>query len=115
MLRPILFLLKEDFETGDGQTYFCPDCATVSGILDYFPKIRHSIDIRYVDFPRPRREVVEMVGEANQGCPVLVLERAPPMQMLRYLSGQHEGRYYVSGAKAIAIFWANLFGTSKPR
>lgn len=114
MGRPTLFLLKEDFQDGDGQPYFCPECATISGVLTYFPKIRHSIDIRYVDFERPRQAIVELVGAQHQGCPILVLDKAPHMDAIRFLTGQYNGRYFVSGAHAIALFWACLYGTSRP-
>ncbi len=114
MGRPTLFLLKEDFRDGDGLPYYCPECATISGVLSYFPKIRHSIDVRYVDFERPRQAIVELVGAQNQGCPILVLDKAPHMDAIRFLTGQYDGRYFVSGAKAIALFWSCLYGTSRP-
>jgi Protein of unknown function (DUF3088) len=41
--------------------------------LSYYPKLREQIDIRYIDFPRPRKEIVELVGGEHQGCPNLIL------------------------------------------
>jgi hypothetical protein len=114
MSRPILFMLKEDFVDGEGLPYFCPDCAMITGVLAYFPKLRHSLDIRYVDFPNPRTEIVEMVGSENQGCPILILDKAPPMDAIGYLTGQRNGKYFISGAKAISNFWSYVHQTSRP-
>ena len=36
------------------------------------------LDVRYVDFPRPRMEILSLIGEANQSCPVLVIADGPP-------------------------------------
>jgi hypothetical protein len=74
----ILFLLTPGFEDsardGDGKRYYCPDCAFLEGVLACCPDLRNRLDIRYVDYPRPRRPIVDLVGEAHQGCPNLVLD-----------------------------------------
>jgi hypothetical protein len=74
----ILFLLTPGFTDAardpHGTTYYCPDCAFMEGVLHYHPGLRERLEIRYVSFPRPRREIVSLVGEANQGCPNLVLD-----------------------------------------
>lgn len=114
MARDILFLLKEDFPDGGGLPYFCPDCATVTGVLSYFPKLRHTLDIRYVDFPAPRTEIVNLIGKDHQNCPMLILDKAPPMDALGFLTGQTDGRCFISGAKSIAKFWSHVYGVSRP-
>jgi hypothetical protein len=114
MSRDTLFLLKEDFADGPGLPYFCPDCAIITGVLSYFPKLRHHLDIKYVDFPRPRTEIVELIGTERQGCPVLILAKAPPMDALGYLTGQVNGHSFISGAKAIAMYWSHVYGVSRP-
>ncbi len=78
MDRDVLFLLKEAFNDGTGRPYFCPDCAYVNGVLSYFPTLRHHLDIRYVDFQKPRQMIVDMIGLEHQGCPVLILAKPPP-------------------------------------
>ena len=70
-----LFLLKPDFQDtkrADGKSYFCPNCAILEGILVYYPSLRDKLEIHYVDFVRPRKVLVDLLGEANQSCPVLV-------------------------------------------
>ena len=46
MQRDILFVLKEKFEGGPGQPYYCPHCAEITGVLGYFPELRHQLDVR---------------------------------------------------------------------
>ncbi len=72
-----LFLLKADFEDknrADGKLYFCPECSPIEGLLSYYPKLRNELEIHYLDFSRPRPILVELLGEENQSCPVLVLD-----------------------------------------
>lgn len=77
-MQPILFLLNPNFadaKVHDSHLYYCPHCAMIEGVLHYYPDLRTLIDIRYVDFPRPRPAIIELIGEENQGCPVLILPR----------------------------------------
>ena len=74
----ILFLLNPNFtdsaRDNEGKLYYCPDCAFLEGVLHYCPDLRKRLDIRYIDYPRPRREIIELVGDARQGCPNLILD-----------------------------------------
>ncbi|MFM8707616.1 MAG: DUF3088 family protein [Planctomycetia bacterium] len=73
--KPILFLLKSGFldpQHGPGG-FYCPECATIAGLLWYYPDVAAKLDVRLVDAPRPRPDVVALVGEETQSCPVLVL------------------------------------------
>jgi len=76
----ILFLLEPGFvdsaRDGEGKRYYCPDCAFLEGVLGYCPELRGQLDIRLVDFPRPRPGIVQLVGDAHQGCPNLILDPA---------------------------------------
>ena len=73
-----LFLLKPEFldeKLGkEGQRYYCPSCSSVEGVLSYYPALRGKLEIIYVDFKKPRHSIVTLLGEENQGCPVLVLD-----------------------------------------
>ena len=42
-------------------------------MLSFFPELREKVDVRYIDFARPRQDLVVQLGEANQSVPVLVL------------------------------------------
>lgn len=72
-----LFLLKADFKDdsrADGKRYFCPDCVMIEGLLSYYPRLLDELEVKYVNFARPRPALVDLLGEENQSCPVLVLE-----------------------------------------
>jgi hypothetical protein len=114
MARDTLFLLKMDFKDGAGAPYYCPDCAQITGVLDYFPKLRYGLDIRYVDFAKPRQEIVAILSEQHQGCPVLILAEPPSMDALAYMTGHVNGKSFVSGAKAIGNYWSYKYEVSRP-
>ncbi|MET2832209.1 DUF3088 family protein [Mesorhizobium shangrilense] len=98
--KAVLFLLAPDFEDAKfaGQRFFCRHSALVEGVLTSFPAVLDAIDVRRIAFPRPRAEVIELLGEANQALPVLVL---PAGQLSAHASGEANGRKFVSGAEPI--------------
>ena len=74
-----LFLLKPDFidKSRDARTkYFCPENAMVNGVINYYPKLKELLEIEYIDFERPRKQLIKFVGEENQGCPNLIISKA---------------------------------------
>jgi hypothetical protein len=71
-----LFVLRPGF-VDHGTTWFCPFCAQVIGFLAYYPQVRDTLEIIEVDFPKPRQRIVELIGEAHQSAPVLVLANSP--------------------------------------
>ncbi len=81
MQRDILFLLKPGFSDPalPGQDFYCWHCALMEGVLASFPHLGANLDVRRIAFPRPRDEVIALIGEASQSLPVLVLaDDAPP-------------------------------------
>lgn len=92
-----LFLLKADFQDvnfGTDQKFFCPDCALIEGVLSYYPKLRDELEVAYLGFARPRNVVVELIGEANQSLPVLILEDGSfinePAEIIQHLTNNHQ-------------------------
>jgi hypothetical protein len=78
-MADVLFLLKPGFADAKAGPvpYYCPPCATISGLLSYHPELREKVEVRSIAFPRPRAEVVELLGGPDHpGCPVLVLDDA---------------------------------------
>jgi hypothetical protein len=113
MSRDILFLLKHDFPDG-AERWYCPECAEMNGVLSYYPALRHHLDVRYVDFHRPRPEVIALVGEANQSCPVLVLASKPAADLAGITLGEHAGCHFISGSREIATYLARAHGSGLP-
>lgn len=77
-MKDRLFILSQPFADG-GFEWYCNDCATLECALQLNPHWADKIDVRRVAFPRPRSEVVALVGPDWQGLPMLVMDkdRAP--------------------------------------
>ena len=75
-----LFLIKPGFTDPkrDDGPFVCPFCNQIDGQLASCPALAAGIEVTRVDFPRPRAAVMDLVGEANQGLPLLVFGEAPP-------------------------------------
>ncbi len=113
MSKPILFTLKPNLVEG-GRTYYCPDCAMVAGVLSYHPDAAAALDLRPVDFARPRPAVIELLGAANQGCPVLILPAgaaAPPAEVHPRTANGH---VFIAGARDITTYLALIHGSTFP-
>ncbi|MCA6461737.1 MAG: DUF3088 domain-containing protein [Chitinophagaceae bacterium] len=110
----ILFLLRPDFTDSlrdqAGKLYYCPDCALIEGVLSYYPHLRQQIDIRYIDFPHPRKEIVDLVGDSHQGCPNLILDTAHHDTVDASLYLQYGGRLYTTDPKLVLSYFSDSFG-----
>jgi hypothetical protein len=113
MGKHILFLLKPGFKETEGGPYYCPDSAAIEGFLKYGPEIEKQIEVRRIEFPKPRKEIIELVGEANQGCPVLVLDESSELPDEATIS-EETGRANISDATKICDFLGRLFGVARP-
>lgn len=74
MNRDRLYILEHQFEDAafPGRSFYCKDCITIDGLLATFPNRAANLDVIRVAYPRPRAEIVAMLGEANQNLPSLV-------------------------------------------
>src|ERR1700694_2362000 len=72
-MKDQLYLLRPGFMNAGMGPLYCSDSAPVEGVLSFFPKLRQLVDVHYLDFPRPRRPLVEALGDQNQSVPVLIL------------------------------------------
>jgi len=71
-MKDTLYLFTPGFDDA-GTTYFCPYSAQVIGLLAYYPEIRDSVDVVELGFAKPRRPLSDVLGEAHQAAPMLVL------------------------------------------
>lgn len=113
MKHDILYLLRHDFVDGAETGYYCPECAEINGVLHYYPTLRHRLDIRYVDFARPRPEIISLVGSANQACPVLILAPDSPHSPDCRLGDDGRQRF-IAGANAIGKYLHGAHGSGRP-
>jgi glutathione S-transferase len=111
-MKDTLYLLRPGFDDG-GTPYFCPYCAQVMGFLSYFPHVRDTLEIVEVDFAKPRRPLADVLGEANQSAPKLVLgdgaADVPGVEI-----SEANGRRFVTDTMRILKYLAATRGTPTP-
>ncbi len=112
--RDILFLLPHGFPDGPGAPYYCPDCTQIAGLLRLSPELMSQVEIRYAQFPRPRPEIVALVGETHQSCPLLILDPSSPAPSGGCEVHSPTGHRFLSSASAIGTYWSERFGTPRP-
>ena len=111
MTRDTLFLLPPGFKDR-GERQFCPECAEIWGVLAYYPAIRETLDIVYQPVTHPRPALVDRLGEGRWNCPTLILAPESPDAPDQ---GVSQGHRHLGSARGIARYWAERFGTARPR
>lgn len=112
LARDTLFILAAPFVDAELEgTWFCTACATMEGALLANPQWAERIDVKRSAFPRPRREIIALIGADNQSMPVLVLAdgAARPAEAKEY-----EGRYFLDEPKPITRYLAATYGGAGP-
>ncbi len=113
MHRDTLFVLRPGF-SDQGARWFCPYSAQVIGLLAYFPEIRETLEIVEIDFPRPRQPMIELVGEAHQSAPLLVLHEDGAPADVGVPVGESNGRHFVEKTIDILRYLARTRGVPDP-
>jgi hypothetical protein len=112
-MKDVLFLLSSGFTDGEGAPYYCPNCVIFEGLLHLYPELASQLIVRRVDFQRPRPEIVSLLGEENQSCPVLLINR--PSQDLGGLSLKQAGtRLFIDDPQEIGNYLASAYGIPRP-
>jgi len=110
--RDTLFIIAAPFVDAalDG-TWFCTACATMEGALLANPEWAARIEVRRSAFPRPRSEIIALIGEGNQSMPVLVLAAGstPPADAKEF-----EGVFFLDEPKPITRYLAAAYGGAGP-
>lgn len=109
-----LFLLKPGFTDSkadnEGKLYFCPHCAMIEGVIKYYPQLEEKIEIHHVDFKRPRPVIIELIGEENQSCPVLITDNKPDDDIDISYFGMFGDKLFVNSPDLIVKYLAEKFG-----
>ena len=113
MSKHILFLLNPGFQDGDEGPFFCPHSAAMEGLLKYVPKIETKVDVRRVEFQRPRHEIIDLLGEENQNTPVLILDETTD-NVPEAQTSTTTGRAFLVGEIEISKFLSQDLGIMKP-
>jgi hypothetical protein len=83
----------------------------MEGVLLANPHWGVHIDVKRLPYPRPRHDIIALIGEENQSMPVLVLadDSKPPDG-----AKEHEGRRFLDEPKAISRYLAATYGGAGP-
>lgn len=100
MERDTLIILKPDFADPafPGTRFYCWHCALMEGVIASFPEIAGKIDVLRIEWPRPRSEVVELIGAENQSLPVLIFADGTGESLA---TGSYGERLFAEGKDAI--------------
>ncbi|OCQ23515.1 hypothetical protein A7985_06125 [Pseudoalteromonas luteoviolacea] len=94
-MKPKLFVLKMPFEDGPGKMWICSHCAMIEGALAVNSHWKDEVNVQRLDFKRPRKALVELLGEDKQWLPVLVIESGEtitsPVEIINYLADKYGG------------------------
>ena len=84
----------------------------MEGALLANPQWARSIDVKRMPFPRPRHDIIALLGEDNQSMPVLVLAdtSTPPDGAKEF-----EGRFFLDEPKPITRYLAATYGGNATR
>jgi hypothetical protein len=110
--RDTLFIIGAPFEDPElSGTWFCTSCATMEGMLLANPHWTTQIDVKRSAYPRPRTEIISMIGEDHQSMPVLVLAAGstPPAD-----AKEAQGAFFLDEPKPIARYLAATYGGAGP-
>lgn len=113
MAKDVLFLLNPGFFDGEDGPFFCPHNAALEGLLKYVPDLETKLDVRRVEFSRPRPDIVELLGKENQGAPVLVIDQKRGAPKGAHISAA-TGRAFIVGEIAISEYLHRSLGVMKP-
>lgn len=113
MAERTLFMLNTWYDAPDQGPYYCPDCGIVEGFFIYNPEIKDKLDIINVDFQRPRPQIIEQLGEENQGSPVLLLPD-DSVSFEGVKKSMSTGKAFIDDPIAICNYLAQTFGGIMP-
>lgn len=93
--RDTLILIKPDFldPAFPDTRFYCWHCALLEGVLVSFPALLTRLNIVRIEWPKPRQEVIQLIGEENQSLPVLIFANDAPEQ---YGARHYNGRQFVA-------------------
>ncbi len=113
MERDKLIILKPGFldPAYPGQTFYCWHCALMEGLLSCYPEMASKLDVQRISWPKPRQELIDLVGPENQSVPILILADDAPAGLE---TGSYEGLRFVDEKDAILRVLSERYGIADP-
>ena len=109
-MKDQLYLLRPGFSNAGLGPMYCSDSAPVEGMLSFFPELRQMVDVHYLEFPRPRKQVVEALGEQHQSLPVLIIAANRQVKEQELEPQTSNGRRYFADERAIRHYLSTQYG-----
>jgi Protein of unknown function (DUF3088) len=113
-MKDQLYLLKPDFSDQGAGPFFCPESALIEGMLSFYPVLKEKIEVYYIDFQKPRKVIVSLLGLDNQGVPKLILgdpnQNIPP----EVKTNTANGRILIANDIEICRYLASTYGCGMP-
>ncbi|WP_322047220.1 DUF3088 domain-containing protein [Paraburkholderia sp. J67] len=112
MSQDLLLLLAPAFADPKhpGERFVCPHGLAIEGLLASDPARAAQLEVKRVAFERPRPAVIEVLDEAHQGLPALVLGDEHPLPDDVLVLGETR---YVTDPKRILALLAERHGFPK--
>jgi len=106
-MKDKLYVMKPGFVNAGLGPFYCGDSVSVEGMLGFFPELREKVDVIYIDFPRPRQTLIDMLGEENQSVPVLILDDGTKVDFKGINTAN--GRSFIADEKDIRKYLSTKF------
>ncbi|WP_339745665.1 DUF3088 domain-containing protein [uncultured Maricaulis sp.] len=110
--KDVLFLLTGAWDDAAGGPWLCADCCLMEGALLVNPHWREAITIVRIDYPRPRPEIIALLGEAHQNAPTLILSADTNAHTQVETAND---RRFLTDPKAICHQLATTYGGAQPK
>ena len=111
-MKDKLFMLKPGFFDGARGPLYCSDSVTVEGLLSFFPSLRQKVDVVYINAPKPRQEILQLIGETNQSAPVIVLANETCVVDANVAISKHGTTRFINDPQQIARYLSSQYGVA---
>lgn len=111
-MKDKLFILRPGFFKEAEGPFYCGDSVSVEGLLSFYPQLREAIDVEYIDAPRPRKAVVELIGADNQSAPVIVLAEGQTPKAAGVAVQEHNGTRFINAPDDIRRYLSSQYGVA---
>ena len=109
-MKDQLFILKPGYFKDDRGPLFCCDAAPIEGQLSFYPQLRQWIDVIYIDAQRPRRALVERLGQDNQESPVLLIAPGHALKDSRVAYQTYGAQRFINDPTEISKYLSTQYG-----
>jgi hypothetical protein len=111
-MKDKLFILRPGFFKEADGPFYCGDSVSVEGLLSFCPQLRDAVDVAYIDAPRPRKAIVELIGADNQSAPVIVLGEGHDPNDASVTVQEHNGTRFINTPDDVRRYLSSQYGVA---